>query len=57
MIKINGLSGLGMSAKAKNFVSRKIRTLIVKEHYSPKRAVAAAFSMAREKGYKVPRPR
>lgn len=56
-IQIQGLGEFGMSKQAKKFISREIKTLISKKHYAPKRAVAAAFSQARKKGYKVPKAR
>lgn len=54
-IVIQGLGGLGISPKAQSFIRRKIRVLIRDEGYAPRRAVAAAFAMARKKGYKIPR--
>ena len=47
--------GLGLSPKAKLFVSRKIRHLITKEGRSPQQAVAIALNMARAQGFKVPK--
>lgn len=45
-----------LSPKAQRFVSRKIEVLR-REGYGPKQSAAIAYSMARKKGYKVPRRR
>lgn len=50
-----GMAGLGMSKQTKTFVAKKIATLIKDEGFGPKRAIAAAYSMARQKGFKVPK--
>ncbi len=53
---ISAQSGLmGISPKAERFISSKIKKLIKEEGYPPEQAVAIAFSMARKRGYKVPR--
>jgi hypothetical protein len=44
-----------MTKAARNFISKKIKILVDKEGYKPKRAVAAAFNMARARGFKVPK--
>ncbi len=44
-----------LSPAAQAFVSRKIRYLVVKEGYSVNQAAAIAYSMARKRGYHVPR--
>jgi hypothetical protein len=54
-VDIMGLAALSMSPTAKKYVKHKIKTLIVKEGYSPKQAVATAFNMARKAGYRVPK--
>lgn len=43
-----------MSRKAQEFISHKISKL-ADEGYPPKQRVAIAFSIAREKGFEVPR--
>lgn len=55
-VSVSGLGALGISKRARRFVAAKIRKLIREEGFEPRRAVAAAFRMAREAGYKVPRP-
>jgi hypothetical protein len=54
-IEIQGLGKLDMSPKARKYIDKKIKILIRDEGYPQKQAVAAAFSMARRRGYKVPR--
>ena len=51
---VRELCAMGISMKASRFIKRKIR-ILNREGYKGKQAVAIAFNMAREKGYKVPR--
>ena len=44
-----------ISKKASMFISRKIKKLVDEEDYSQNQAIAIAYSLARKKGYKVPR--
>lgn len=48
------MAKLKMSLKARGFVGRKI-SLLAKEGYPPKQRTAIAYSMARAKGYKLPK--
>lgn len=52
--RINPKKKAGYSPKARRFLSREIKHLVRDKGYSPKRAVGAAFDMARSKGLKVP---
>jgi len=54
---VQGLGDLGISKAAQKFIHKKVGILIKDEGFSPRRAVAAAFNMARKAGYKVPRLR
>lgn len=44
-----------LSLKARKWISRKIRFLVKKERRSQKQAAAIAYSMARKRGFKVPK--
>jgi hypothetical protein len=46
---------LKMTLPAKEFVSKKIDILMKKEGFPQQKAIAAAYSMARKKGFKVPK--
>ncbi len=46
------------SPAARKYINKKIEILVHEEGYPQKQAVAVAYSMARKRGYKVPkRPR
>lgn len=47
---------MAVSKKAQEFISRKIKTNI-REGMHRQQAIAVAHSQAREKGFKVPKPR
>lgn len=48
------MTGLGTSRGAQHWISQKIR-ILRREGYQPKQAAAIAYSMARKKGYQVPK--
>jgi hypothetical protein len=49
------MSGAKESDEAREFISKEIGHLEKDKGYEPKRAAAAAYSVARKKGFKVPR--
>ena len=46
---------LKMSVPARDFVSKKVKILVEKEKLPQQKAIAAAYSMARKKGFKMPK--
>ena len=48
-------NNMKISKEGKGYISKKIKILVEKEHFPQQKAIAAAYSMARKKGFKIPK--